>query len=338
MQQFAVEVSVQPVLRSVCGVWLKGCFVFCLLVRKANHRLFSSGKRLFCFWRVFTTCFALRLSVIGCSLSKGRPKNKTRPTRGLDLEEVRRRTSLLSGESRAPVPTTSRQAAAAPRPAVASSYFDAGWGRQHAPPPASEAPHPLHAAAAASAAPVEAEGNYFNEEFLRAREQEGREGGRVMEQTPRGGDRLMDSAGSILTTARSVMLICRKHKIVFQGVVPQVNTGVSDENQSRKTLLFTMVQGFLDDAVLLCIREVGHPHHFGGIKTSHDSCCVAVSGMELPGMGLKRFCRMPKPGWMRWAPAGRVPARTPGNRGSAGLLDHRKGCDRKEPRANENSM
>lgn len=141
---------------------------------------------------------------------KGRPKNKTKPTRGLDLEEVRRRTSLLSGASRAPVPTTSRQAATAPRPVVASSpsYFEAGWGRQHAPPPSSEVPHPLHAAAAP--APVEAEGNYFNEEFLRAREHEGRESGRVMEQGPTGGDRLMDSAGSFLTTARSVTLIVRR--------------------------------------------------------------------------------------------------------------------------------
>lgn len=140
---------------------------------------------------------------------KGRPKNKTKPTRGLDLEEVRRRTSLLSGESRAPVPTptTSLQPAAAPRPAVASSYFDAGWGRQHAPPSSSEVPHPLHAAAGSD--PVDTEGNYFNEEFLRAREREGREGGRVMEQAPRAGDGMMDSAGSFLTTARSVTLIVR---------------------------------------------------------------------------------------------------------------------------------
>lgn len=148
--------------------------------------------------------------MIGCSFVKARPKNKTKPTRGLDLEEVRRRTSLLSGESRAPVPTTSRQAAPAPRPAVPSSY-DADWRRQHAPPPSTEAPHPLHAAAASP--PVETEGNYFNEDFLRAREQEGRDAGRVMEQAPRGGDRLMDSAGSFLTTARSVTLIVWKRKI-----------------------------------------------------------------------------------------------------------------------------
>lgn len=142
---------------------------------------------------------------------KGRPKNKAKPTRGLDLEEVRRRTSLLSGASSAPVPTTSRQAAAAPRPAVPSSYFDAGWGRQHAPPPSSKVPHPLHAAA--TSPPPQAEGNYFNEEFLRAREQDGRGGSRVMEQAPRGGDRLMDSAGSFLTSARSVTLIVLKHKL-----------------------------------------------------------------------------------------------------------------------------
>lgn len=155
------------------------------------------------------------MSVTGCSLWKGRPKNKPKPTRGLDLEEVRRRTSLLSGESRAPVPTSSRQAAAAPRPAAPSSYFDAGWGRQHAPPPSSEVPHPLHAAA--TSPPVEAEGNYFNEEFLRAREPEGREGGRVMEQAPRGGDRLMDSAGSFLTSARSVALVLPKRRIAGCG-------------------------------------------------------------------------------------------------------------------------
>lgn len=173
------------------------------------------------FWRTYVTTVFLRPPVSDpwMLVVKDRPKNpknKTKPRRGLDLEEVRRRTSLLSGASSAPVPTTSHQAAkAAPRPAVASSYFDAGWGRQDAPPPSSEVPHPLHAAAAAPA-PVEAEGNYFNEEFLRAREQEGRESGRVlkqgMQQGPRGGDRLMDSAGSFLTTARSVMLIVRKRK------------------------------------------------------------------------------------------------------------------------------
>lgn len=158
----------------------------------ARHLCFSPRLHLFCD----------RLVVV-----KGRPKNRTKPTRGLDLEEVRRRTSLLSGESRdpTPTPTTSRQAVAASRPATASSYFDAGWGRQHASPTPSpsEVPHPLHAAAVSD--PVGAEGNYFNEEILRAREQGGRAGGRVIEQGPRGGDGLMDSAGSFLTTARSVI-------------------------------------------------------------------------------------------------------------------------------------
>lgn len=83
-------------------------------------------------------------------------------------------------------------------------------GRQHAPPSSSEVLHPLHAAAAST--PEDAGGNYFNEEFLRGREQEGRERGRVVEQGPRGGDGLMESAGSFLTTARSVTLIVRRRE------------------------------------------------------------------------------------------------------------------------------
>lgn len=152
--------------------------------------------------------------VLGCSFAKGRSRSKSKPSRGLDLEEVRRRTSLLSGGSRAPppsVPTPARPAAASPRPPAASSHLDGGWGPQQPAAPSGEVPpHPLHAA---PADPLFSGGNYFNEDLLRARGEhksrtagldEGHTGGRG---AGRGGwasgDALKDSAGSFLNTARS---------------------------------------------------------------------------------------------------------------------------------------
>lgn len=150
---------------------------------------------------------------------KGRSRSKSKPTRGLDLGEVRRRTSLLSGRSPAsplPVAAPSRPAAAAPRPATAPSYFDADWGRQNAPASSSDKvpPHPLHASAAASGGG--SGGNYFNEEVLRTREQEGRTGARGVEQGGRGGSDLMDSAGNFFNTARSAVLIVQEDRQSFR--------------------------------------------------------------------------------------------------------------------------
>ena len=147
-----------------------------------------------------------------CSLSKGQSKNKTKPTktRGLDLEEVRRRTSLLSRTEPRPGPAPSHPAAAAAPPRDASPHFEARWGQQrrqqHASASSDEGLHPLHAAAT----PVDSGGNYFNEEILRVREQEVRTSGRREEQGPWRGDALMDSAGSFLTTARSVVRIVQE--------------------------------------------------------------------------------------------------------------------------------
>ncbi|CAM9356151.1 unnamed protein product [Ectocarpus fasciculatus] len=146
------------------------------------------------------------------SLAQGRSRSKSKPSRGLDLEEVRRRTSLLSGGSRAPpqsVAAPARPAAASPRPPAASSYFDGGWGPQQPAAPSGEVPpHPLHAA---PADPLFSGGNYFNEDLLRARGErnsrtalgEGHTGGReVGRRGWASGDALKDSAGSFLNTAR----------------------------------------------------------------------------------------------------------------------------------------
>ncbi|CAM9509281.1 unnamed protein product [Pylaiella littoralis] len=140
------------------------------------------------------------------SPSQGRPRSTSKPTRGLDLGEVRRRTSLLSGRSAAPPPPVSaptRRTAAAPRPATASSYLGADWGRQGAPASSTdEVPsHPLHASATASGGG--SGGNYFNEEFLRKREQGGCTGTRGVEQGGQGGNNLMDSTGNFFNTARN---------------------------------------------------------------------------------------------------------------------------------------
>lgn len=137
---------------------------------------------------------------------KGRPRSKSKPTRGLDLGEVRRRTSRLSGRSAAapiPVPGPSRPTAAAPRPSTSSSYFGADWGRQDAPASSSDEvpPHPLHTSAATSGGG--SGGNYFNEEVLRMREQEGCAGAHGMGDGGREGNDLMDSAGNFFNTARS---------------------------------------------------------------------------------------------------------------------------------------
>lgn len=137
---------------------------------------------------------------------KGRSRSKSKPTRGLDLGEVRRRTSLLSGRSAAPsppVPAPSRPTAAPSRPATSSPYFDADWGRQGVRALSYDEvpPHPLHAHAAASRGG--SGGNYFNEEVLRTREQERCAGAHGVGQGGRGGNDLMDSAGNFLNTARS---------------------------------------------------------------------------------------------------------------------------------------
>ncbi|CAM9992036.1 unnamed protein product, partial [Hapterophycus canaliculatus] len=90
------------------------------------------------------------------SLSQGRSSSKAKPSRGLDLEEVRRRTSLLSGEilasASAPAPSRPPATAGVPRPEAASS--------------GEVPPHPLYAAT-----PMDplfpgsgSGGNYFNED------------------------------------------------------------------------------------------------------------------------------------------------------------------------------
>ncbi|CAB1112131.1 unnamed protein product [Ectocarpus sp. CCAP 1310/34] len=149
---------------------------------------------------------------VRASLAQGRSRSKSKPSRGLDLEEVRRRTSLLSGGSRAPppsVPALARPAAASPRPPpAASSYFDGGWGPQQPAAPSGEVPpHPLHA----PADPLFTGGNYFNEDLLRARgERSSRTGLDEGHTSGRGvgrggwasGDALKDSAGIFLNTAR----------------------------------------------------------------------------------------------------------------------------------------
>ncbi|CAM9112784.1 unnamed protein product [Scytosiphon promiscuus] len=136
-------------------------------------------------------------------LSQGRSSNKAKPSRGLDLEEVRRRTSLLSGENRAralaPAQSLPPETAGASRPA---------------PVPSGEVPpHPLYASS--SAAPVDplfpgsgSGGNYFNEDLLRARQFSSGSGsterrtGNGTGQGAWGGDALKDSAGNFLITAR----------------------------------------------------------------------------------------------------------------------------------------
>lgn len=162
------------------------------------------------------------------AFAKARSKAKKRPTRGLDLEEVRRRTSLLSGEARTsppPARAPTPPPAVAPRPADASSHYDSGWRRQQtlvSPVTPGEVPHPLlHTAAAdplsfggGSGGSFDNRGNYFNEDLLLARAQgskptnsvpvEERSTGRGAGQGAWGGDALLDSAGSFLSTARWV--------------------------------------------------------------------------------------------------------------------------------------
>ena len=164
---------------------------------------------------------------------QARSRRKAKPSRGMDLGEVRRRTSLLSGEAReSPVagrtPTPSRSAA--PRPTdVPAAHQDLAWQRQEAqtspssPSVSGEMTHPLHAAPAAdpllfgggSGGKFDDRGNYFNEDLLLARAQgsktkslaplEDRSGG--LGQGARGSDKLRDSAGNFFNTARLVMLI-----------------------------------------------------------------------------------------------------------------------------------
>lgn len=164
-------------------------------------------------------------------MHKARTKNKAKPSRGLDLEEVRRRTSLLSGEAR----TSSPPACVNPAPrAVASSgtpevslYENTGWRRQQ--PSQSDSfsggadSHPLHAeptdplfSSATRGGTFDNRGNYFNEDLLLARAQGGGSSGfdplgdaagdgeKGDGQGSWGGDALMDTAGNFLSTARLV--------------------------------------------------------------------------------------------------------------------------------------
>lgn len=162
-------------------------------------------------------------------VQKARSRGKTKPSRGLDLEEVRRRTSLLSGEARTfppplRAPPTSRSAA--PRSADSSSYYDVEWQRQQAPAASSSADvlHPLHAARAdplfsggGLGGTFDDRGNYFNEDMLLARAQGSKAKGLapVKARSRNGkngqgaweGDARTDSAGNFFNTARSVKLI-----------------------------------------------------------------------------------------------------------------------------------
>eukprot|EP00904_Undaria_pinnatifida_P008715 jgi/Undpi1/4974/HiC_scaffold_19.g08326.m1 len=161
---------------------------------------------------------------------KPRSRRKPKPTRGMDLGEVRRRTSLLSGEAReppVPVPTSTPSLSSAPRPTDApAAHRDLEWRRQEAltssPSGPGEVAHPLHAAAVPPVDPLlfgggtaggkfDDRGNYFNEDLLLARAQgskakglgplEGGSGGSG-QGARGGGDNLMDSAGDFFSTAR----------------------------------------------------------------------------------------------------------------------------------------
>lgn len=192
---------------------------------------------------------------------KARPKSKgkTKPSRGLDLEEVRRRTSLLSGQhggagvgagARASLPPPS-SAIGPPAPSLAvasrvaggsslmspssSANYDLGWRRQQQQqasagsggPFSDTSSHPLHAstpldntfAQESMVGTFDTRGNYFNEDLLRVRAKESKTfasdplarpaasngSAAPAGQGAWGGDALMGSAGSFLSTAKWVV-------------------------------------------------------------------------------------------------------------------------------------
>ncbi|CAM9734093.1 unnamed protein product, partial [Laminaria digitata] len=132
---------------------------------------------------------------------QARSRRKAKPTRGMDLSEVRRRTSLLSGEAReSPVPvlTSPPSRSAAPRPTTdkppAALHQNLAWRRQETlasprsaasisgeiPSVSGQMAHPLHAAPPADpllfggggpGGKFDDRGNYFNEDLLLARAQ-----------------------------------------------------------------------------------------------------------------------------------------------------------------------
>lgn len=164
--------------------------------------------------------------------AQARSTAKARQSRGLDLEEVRRRTSLLSGEARTSNLATQTSSSGI---TATSSPLDAfplaATQRRWLPPDkASSSPrgisHPLHsestdplfAAAAGRGGTFDDRGNYFNEDLLvsRAKSSGGisfdpLDDGRPAMSGATGqgswrGDVFMDTAGSLITTAR---FVCR---------------------------------------------------------------------------------------------------------------------------------
>lgn len=182
--------------------------------RRRRHEL-SEAPRACC-------CFARR---------QARPKGKGRPSRGLDLEEVRRRTSLLTGGGQSqPVAASAHDAAlgnvnAASRPTVkphinSEGVVDSRFRRHpfDAPPYPRRPPEPeadpfLTKEGIPYRRNYDERGNYFNEDLLSARNRGRRDlgpgvsgesvgygdGGR---QSPQAGNVWRDSAGRVLVSAR----------------------------------------------------------------------------------------------------------------------------------------
>lgn len=89
------------------------------------------------------------------------------------------------------------------------------------------------------------------------------------------------------------------------------------------------------------VGVVGGFHALVPIETNHTTRVthkIIACGNGFSGMGLRRLSRMRKPGWMQSAPAGRIPARRPGSKGSTALTDYHEDCEKKRPRARESSM
>lgn len=170
---------------------------------------------------------------------QARHKMKTRETRGLDLEEVRRRTSLLSGEAHnsAPViPSTTVKTTKTnepPQPTSTAVMRSRGQASESFSLPrtvSGSVTHPLHqgssdplfAAAAGGEGTFDDRGNYFNEDLLLARAKTSRnstgfdplddvQGGTNASsgQSAWRSEALLDTAGTFLTTARCVRVRVR---------------------------------------------------------------------------------------------------------------------------------
>lgn len=177
---------------------------------------------------------------------------KTRETRGLDLEEVRRRTSLLSGEAQNSAPVipsttvTTTKTNGPPQPT--STATSTAVVRSRGEPSESfslprtvsgSVTHPLHqgssdplfAAAAGGEGTFDDRGNYFNEDLLLARAKASRnstgfdplddvQGGTNASsgQSAWRSEALLDTAGTFLTTARCVRVrVCVRFGMMLRS-------------------------------------------------------------------------------------------------------------------------